>query len=607
MKSMRRSKLALFVTLVAFATVTLIPATLFAKGGGGGGGRSSSFSSSRSSSYSSFSSSKSYSSPSSSTWGSRSGGGIFSSPSGTTKPTTSNYTKPAAPPTGVTPAASGTKPTGPSNYAKPGAPPVSSTAATKQQAISSSKYEKPKATPIKAFSGGSKFDKKTVETAQKERSAKSLESYRKEQEKFKAPDKPVTAATASTYQSSTIYSSAKVPPSFSYNDYYRNRDSYWSGRSYSPPVYVYQSSPSFGMWDTIFLYSMLNNMNHGSSFAYNHSNDPGYQQWRKTADEQAKTNEELRAKLADMDKQVAVMKAEGKKADPNYLPAGVPAEVAISGAALAAKKPTKPILRVATGKKGGIYDWYGQQILKDAKGLDVKLIPTSGSVENLKLLNSGDVDMAIIQSDVIAMMPLSKPTEQSTIYEEVIQIVGNRDSGVKSVKSLDKTKHILYIGPEGSGTARAWAGLCDQDEWYKNIRTKNADYGTALDDVMKNPNAFAMYVGGLNSDIMKAAAKKGESGKLRLIEVDNKDFNKKKDKDGNSIYSFVEIPGSVYPTLQQHWWFFHFDATTLSVHAVLTLASDWVKENGPASLDMLTVAVEEAKPELDRKVYGLSH
>jgi TRAP transporter TAXI family solute receptor len=578
MKSMRRSRLALFVALVTFVTATLIPTTLFAKGGGGGGGSRGGSSSFSSSSRSSYSSSTTYSKPTNSTWGSTrsTSGGVFnSSTTKTTTTTSTTYTKPATPAPGAT---------------------------TKQSAFgSSSTYTKPTVAPIKPFTGGSKFDKAGVEKAQKERSAASLASYKAEQAKFKAPEKPVSTTT---YQSSTIYSSAKVPPNFNYSDHYRYRDSYWSGQRYTPPVYVYQSSPSFGMWDTIFLYSLLNNANHGSNFAYNHANDPGYQQWRKTAEEQAKTNEELRAKLAEMDKEVAVMKAKGAKPDPNYLPPGVPAEVAVSGSALAAKKPPKPILRIATGKSGGVYDWFGKQILKHATGLDIKLVPTSGSVQNLKLLNAGEVDLAMIQSDVIAAMPLSKATEQTILYEEVIQIVGNRDSGVKSIKDLDKSKHVLYIGPEGSGTSQSWAGLCGQDEWYKNIQTKHADYETAFNEVAKNPNAFAMFVSGLNSDVMKAAEKRAENGKLRLLEVDDWDFNNKKDKDGNSIYTFVEIPKSTYPNLQKSWWFFKFNATTLSVHAVCTLSSDWVKENGPEALDALTIALEETKPELQQKVHS---
>ena len=114
-------------------------------------------------------------------------------------------------------------------------------------------------------------------------------------------------------------------------------------------------APSYGIWDTLFWFMILDRVtdrNH-SSMAYHHANDPGYQAWRRDADNLAKDNSELKGKLDALDKQVAAMK--GTPVDANYLPKGVPPEVAVAANAIADKPAQKPVIRFATGPKDGNY------------------------------------------------------------------------------------------------------------------------------------------------------------------------------------------------------------------------------------------------------------
>ena len=94
---------------------------------------------------------------------------------------------------------------------------------------------------------------------------------------------------------------------------------------WTAPTYVYHSSPSFGAWDAMFMWMMLDNINNASyaRTAYNHSDDPAFREWRKEAEELAKDNEELKAKLDAMDEKVSSMTGEK---DPNYLPEDVPVD-----------------------------------------------------------------------------------------------------------------------------------------------------------------------------------------------------------------------------------------------------------------------------------------
>ncbi len=336
--------------------------------------------------------------------------------------------------------------------------------------------------------------------------------------------------------------------------------------------------------------------------AYNHWDDPGFQRWREEAEKQAKDNAELKAKLAEMDKQVKSL--QGTPKDPGYLPPGVPADVALAPSVLAAKKPEKPVIRFATGKPGGVYDKFGSMLKSDATGVDVQVKSTSGSIDNLKLLADGQADMAIIQSDALALMQPSKKliTEQASLYTEYAQLIANRNSGIKSVKDINPKKNIVFVGPKGSGTALTWQGLSDQSAWYRKIPVQYGDYSEGLAEVERNPRVVMLFVGGLNSDFLKRAEKDAEkTGNLRLVEFDDRRFVDRADEHGNPIYKLAEIGRKTYPELQKGW-FFSGSVDTLAVQAVLVLRTDWAEKFGPEAMDALSAAILKAKPQIEKYV-----
>ncbi len=487
-------------------------------------------------------------------------------------------------------------------YSKP-SPPESGQAPKSQGPAMSGGYAKPSApTGQGRFAGGTKFDKSTVNQLNKNKSQESLERYKSEQARFKNPPQTVAGA-----ESNPLYQKAKNYSGFDYGTHYSNRDNYYRQQNWQPPAYAFGGSPSSGIFSSLFLFWMLDNMSNKSvaATAYNHSNDPGFQKWRQEAESQAKNNTELKAKLDEMDKQIKAM--QGTPKDPSYLPPGVPPEVALAENVLATKKPEKPPLRFATGQTGGWYDKYGAIFKQDAPSIDVRTINTTGSLENLKLLAEGKADMAIVQSDVLAIMDKKIPgkdliSEQSTLYVEYAQLLANRDSGIKSVQDIDPAKNIVYVGPKGSGTALTWEALGVLDKKYKKIPVNYADYSSALSEVEKSPKALMLFVGGLNSLFLKnaeEAAKK--TGNLRLVTLDDRQFVGKADKHGNAIYKFMQIPSNVYPDLQKGW-IFSSDVETLAVQAVLVLRTDWAQKYGPEAMDALSKVVLVTKPEIQKLV-----
>lgn len=79
-----------------------------------------------------------------------------------------------------------------------------------------------------------------------------------------------------------------------------------------PPVYVLAGRPSYGAYAGAFLGGMLLDRIMQPSYAewaYSHANDPGFQAWYGDMQRQAADNADLRAKLGELDQQIAALKA----------------------------------------------------------------------------------------------------------------------------------------------------------------------------------------------------------------------------------------------------------------------------------------------------------
>ena len=59
-------------------------------------------------------------------------------------------------------------------------------------------------------------------------------------------------------------------------------------------------------------------------------------------------------------------------------------------------------VKLGTGNEGGIYRKYGNAFAGLESGVNVIVKNTAGSQANLRLLNDGFIDMAIVQSDMLS-------------------------------------------------------------------------------------------------------------------------------------------------------------------------------------------------------------
>ena len=164
-------------------------------------------------------------------------------------------------------------------------------------------------------------------------SGSALKNYSAQQERaaYARSNPPVAPVTPAFQGYAGRYSS--------YDSWYSSRSSWYGGMGWGPPVYVYRSYPSFGMWDAMFLWFMLDSVSNASHAAwfYDHQNDPGYQDWRREADRLSADDAQLKQKLADLDTRTQAL--EGQPRDPNYMPPDAKPDLALASEHAVASPP----------------------------------------------------------------------------------------------------------------------------------------------------------------------------------------------------------------------------------------------------------------------------
>ena len=118
---------------------------------------------------------------------------------------------------------------------------------------------------------------------------------------------------------------------------------------------------------------------------------------------------------------------------------------------------------IATGSGEGTYFKIAQDIKRVAEkeGIPIEVIQTGGSFDNINLLGTGKVDLAIMQLDVLRFVTevLFKETGRNVLkeakvalnlYLEEIHII-TKDPEIRTVRELQGKR--VAVGPEKSGSA----------------------------------------------------------------------------------------------------------------------------------------------------------
>ena len=534
------------------------------------------------------------------------------SPAPSSTSSSGGYTKP-----GAAPAASS------GGYAKPGTAAPAAAAASPSSsaqsppaggAISSGGYAKPSAAavasaPLAAHAPSSGFDR----GAERQLSSQSYNRYRAEQDRFKAPPQG-TLTGASDYAKNPLYS-ANAGRYRNYDQAYAERDVWRNAHPWAPSPWAYHSAPSFGMWDALFLWMVLDKINEPShaAVAYNNANDPGFQAWRAEANRLAASDAELKAKLDVMDAKLTAMQGQPQK--PGALPDGVPAAVALAPAVMVADPGGKALVMGTGGESGYYYPFCqgagGMQGLRGhLQEFEVECKVTNGSMENLDGLAAGAFDAIMVQSDIFndwlgAHPGVRLDALKSTIYQEHVQLLANERAKIGGLADLDPKRHVLYL--VGSGAQKTWDSFAALNPRYAEfdragrLRRVPSDL-QVLEAVAGNPEAAMLFVSAINTKFLHIANDRF-GDKLDLVPVSDSRLAGLLDRTGHPVYAVSDIPSGLYPKLQKSRWFgLTSSVASLSVGAVFILSEHWVATHGVAGLSKVEDALWRTIPEIEKKV-----
>jgi TRAP transporter TAXI family solute receptor len=222
----------------------------------------------------------------------------------------------------------------------------------------------------------------------------------------------------------------------------------------------------------------------------------------------------------------------------------------IGGTAIAAKQR----LAFGGGPTGGTFQYFANAIAilmsKNIENIEVSSEGTGGSAENLKRLNSGDIDFGIVYSVDMWLGEKGQLPQDTKVYNKIrpmaylygapAQLVALKDSGITDAKQLVGKK--VAVGNAGSGAALSAQRFFEALGIWAQIEPQFLGYSaaaSALGD--KKIDAFWVLVGYPNSSIIEAST----TNDIVLIDID-KAAKEAGFYDKFPAYASTRIPAGTY-------------------------------------------------------------
>lgn len=237
-------------------------------------------------------------------------------------------------------------------------------------------------------------------------------------------------------------------------------------------------------------------------------------------------------------------------------------------------------LSIATGGTGGIYyplaGGFGSIIAKEIPGVTATAEVTGGSLDNMKLVGSGNADVAFTQVDTAVdaingkdKFPKKLPIRAlAVMYVNIMQVVTLEGNGITKFEDL-KGKRVS-TGAPGSGTEifalrLIEAAGMDKDKDMTRERLSAAESGNALKD--RKIDAFMFVAGVPTSAITDVAASPG----IKMMLIDHAHVVAKVIEKYGPAYSTGVIPKGSYPNQEK-------DNTVATVWNIMAVKDDFPED-----------------------------
>jgi len=236
---------------------------------------------------------------------------------------------------------------------------------------------------------------------------------------------------------------------------------------------------------------------------------------------------------------------------------------------------------ISTGTEGGGYWSKGlgikSQILKraakDKIRVDIEVIDSTGSLENISRLNDGDAHLILVQNDARNVMPITVPYKTKPAGREYIFWVYNVENDYDDFEDIEGNTDVAMVMVDDSGATVTMSSFVREDSGY----TDNEKFAVMADDLEDAFDIVAagsyegkkvaglLYVGSRLPQSLAAEFK----GMVKVGSATDSDFDDAVDADGNDLYSECEI------TMKQAYGLIGYsDPDTVCVNAVAVYTTD---------------------------------
>ena len=252
---------------------------------------------------------------------------------------------------------------------------------------------------------------------------------------------------------------------------------------------------------------------------------------------------------------------------------------------------------LATGGTSGTYYPFGGAIANiwntKVENMNVTAQATGASAENLRLINKGEAEFAIVQNDVMdyayngtdlfAGEKLENVLTIGTLYPEVVQIAVAQSSGITSVSDFADKR--ISVGDAGSGVEfNAKQIMEGYGISFNDIKKNNLSFKESADSIQNGTLDGCFITAGVpNSALQELAFTAG----LSLVPVSGAAAEAIMGK--YSFYTLTTIPGGTYKGTDT-------DTSALAIKATLAVSAK-LDEN---TVYQMTKALFENLDELAR-------
>ncbi|OSZ60619.1 hypothetical protein OQI_09855 [Streptomyces pharetrae CZA14] len=221
------------------------------------------------------------------------------------------------------------------------------------------------------------------------------------------------------------------------------------------------------------------------------------------------------------------------------------------------EEPPGGTIRFSTGTRAGVYYEYGdrlrKELAKDMPDLEVELLTSAGSQENVARVATGKADFTIAAADAVETYKLGGEGADrlrgvARLYDDYVQLVVAPNSEIRSVADLRGKRVAIGLPDSGvrliaNRVLRA-AGLDPEHDitpYSDGIDTGPKQLGKKLD-------AF-FWSGGLPTDGLRKLAR---TELFRFIPIDaGLVAELHRERAATRYYRATSIPESAYPTIQK--------------------------------------------------------